>query len=211
MVKAGRRAFLQGLAAAGLAGCAAIRGGAVPTEAAFFLPGFAGFTAALAYARTRVGEGCRTELHVRESRLLAAWTDDDRVRIVRTGGPRDGLWHLETRGICMEFMLRMELLGPVASTPHPRPGQPWEPVLRVGDMRRLMVRMLAESGVSASYGDDWACPFAPGGLFVAGSEFWAGQNIGTAAALANRQGIREEELPPAQLHARLVRDFALPG
>lgn len=206
-----RREFLSGLGAAGLAGCAAPRGRRMPGEAAFFAAGFEGFASALAYARTRVGEGCRTELHVREGRLLAAWADDDRVQIVRTGGPRDGLWHLETRGICMEFMLRMELLGPVASTPHPRPGQPWEPVLRVGDVRRLMVRMLAESGVSVSYGDDRARPFAPDGPSVAGADFVEGQRVGTAAALAHRQGVRVEDLPPARLSVRLVRDMALPG
>ena len=207
----GRRAFVGGLAAAGLSGCAASRSRSVPTEAAFFAPGFEGFAAALAYARTRAGDGCRVELHLREVLPLGAWRDDDRFQIVRTGGPKDGGWHLDTRGLCMEFMLRMELMGPVASTPHPRPGQPWEPVLRVGDARRLMCRMLAESGVALVPVDGRAQPFAPAGRTVPGTDFISGQRLGTAAALANRRGIRTEDLEPSILSARLARDFALPG
>ena len=207
----GRRAFVGGLAAAGLAGCSAPRGRTVPTEAAFFAPGIEGFASALAYARTRAGDGCRVELRVREGRLLAAWTDDDRFRIVRTGGPKNGVWHLDTRGICLEFMLRMEVMGPVASTPHPRPGQAWEPVLRVGDARRLMARMLAESGVALVPDCRQAQPFAPADRSVPGADFIAGQRAGTAAALANRRGIPVEDLAPAVLSARLARDFALPG
>ena len=207
----GRRAFVGGLAAAGLAGCTAPRPRGAPSEAAFFAPGFEGFAAALAYARTRAGEGCRVELHVCATRLLAAWADDDRFRIVRTGGVKDGVWHLGTRGICMEFMLRMELMGPVASTPHPRPGQPWEPVLRAGDARRLMARMLAESGVALVPDCVRAQPFAPADRTVPGADFIAGQRIGTAAALANRRGVPAEDLDADLLAARLVRDFALPG
>ena len=210
-MRLGRRAFVGGLAAAGLAGCAAPRPRAVPNEAAFFAPGFEGFAAALAYARTRAGDGCRVELHVRAPRLLAAWADDDRFRIVRTGSPKDGAWQLDTRGLCMEFMLRMELMGPVASTPHPRPGQAWEPVLRVGDARRLMARMLAESGVTLVPDCARAQPFAPAGRTVPGTEFIVGQRLGTAAALANRRGVPVEDLEPSVLSARLARDLALPG
>ena len=210
-MKLGRRAFVGGLAAAGLSGCAVFRGGVRPCEAAFSAPGFEGFASALAYARTRVGEGCRVELHVCGDRLLAARADGDRFRIVRTGGVEDGVWHLGTRGICMEFMLRMELMGPIASTPHPRPGQPWEPVLRVADARRLMARMLAESGVSLVCGSGRAQAPAPAGLMVAGGGFVRGQRAGTALALAHRQGVRVEDLDPSVLAARLARDFALPG
>ena len=207
----GRRAFVGGLAAAGLAGCTAPRGRAVPAEAAFLQPGFEGFAAALAYARTRVGEGCRVELRVHERRLVDAWADDARIRIAGTGGEKNGVWHLGTRGICMEFMLRMEVMGPVASTPHPRPNQPWEPELRAADARRLMERMLAESCVSPVYGCDRARPFRPGGAVAAGGEFVAGQRFGTAAALADQHGVRLEELDPALLATCLARDFALPG
>jgi len=210
-MKLGRRAFVGGLAAAGLAGCASPRPRRIPTEAAFFAPGFEGFASALAYARTRAGEGCRVELHVREVCLLGGWRDDDHFKIVQTGGVKDGLWHLDTRGICMEFMLRMEIMGPVASTPHPRPGQPWEPELRVADARRLMVRMLVESGVTPVFCCDRVQAFEPEARAVAGRVFIDGQRLGTAAALAHRAGVRVEELDSAVLATRLARDFALPG
>ncbi len=177
----------------------------------FFQAGCEGFAAALGYARCRVGEGCRVTLNVREDRLLAAWGDDDRFRIVGTGGVEKGKWHLETRGICMEFMLRMEVMGPIASTPHPRPGQAWEPTLRAGDARRLMVRMLAESGVSLAYGCD-RVQNIPTEHSVAGETFVRGQRMGTAAALAYRKGTNVESILGSEsLRTRLARDFSLPG
>ena len=210
-MKLGRRAFVGGLTAAGVSGCLAPWSRSVPDEVAFFAPDFEGFGAALAYARTRACEGCRVALHVRGDGLLAGRRDDEHFRIVRTGRVRDGVWHLDTRGICMEFMLRMELMGPIASTPHPRPGQPWEPVLRVGDARRLMQRMLEESGVSLVPGDDRAQASAPAPAVVPGDEFVRGQRAGTALALAHRLGVREEDLRPSVLATRLARDLALPG
>ena len=207
----GRRAFVGGLASAGLVGCVASRSGTMPMETAFFAAGFGGFSAALAYARTRAGEGCRVALHVREDRLLAGWAEDDRFRIVGTGGVENGVWHLETRGICMEFMLRMEVMGPVASTPHPRPGQPWEPVLRVGDARRLMIRMLTESGVSLVPGSSRSEPFAPERRDLPGAAFTAGQHDGTVLAFAHSQDVPVGRLDPVLIATRLARDFALPG
>lgn len=187
------------------------RKGRLSRDVDFFLPGFEGFAAALASARCRVGEGCRVTLNVREDRLLAAWGDDDRFRIVGTGGVEKGKWHLETRGICMEFMLRMEVMGPIASTPHPRPGQAWEPTLRAGDARRLMLRMLAECGVSLVYGCDRVQDF-PAERSVAGEIFVRGQRMGTAAALAYRKGTNVEDILDSEfLWTRLARDFSLPG
>ena len=210
-----RRTFLKTAVVVplvGSLGCTSLRGiGDCPDEIDLSLPGFEGFAAALAYARCRVGEGCRVALNVRESRLLAAWGDDDRFQIVGTGGVEKGKWHLKTRGICMEFMLRMEVMGPIASTPHPRPGQAWEPTLRAGDARRLMLRMLAESGVQIAYGCDHVRDF-PTERLVEGEVFVQGQRMGTAAALAYHEGTKVEAIWESELlRARLARDFSLPG
>lgn len=209
-----RRTFLKTATAVplvGSLGCVFSRGEGLSSEACFFLPGFEGFAAALASARCRVGEGCRVVLNVREDRLLAAWEDDDRFRIVGTGSVEKGKWHLETRGICMEFMLRMEIMGPIASTPHPRPGQAWEPTLRVGDARRLMLRMLVESGVEIAYGCDRVEEFSAEHA-VMGEAFIRGQRMGTAAALAYRNGTNVEDILASELlRTRLARDFSLPG
>jgi len=197
------REFLKTMSAAGCAatfpGCTSRRGREIRVA------GFRGFAMALAFARVRAGDGCRVALGVREGRLLAGWEDDERIRIVETGRP------LATRGIGMEFMLRMEVMGPVASTPHPRPGRLWEPILRVGDVRRLMLRMLGESGVEVVHGHTAAPPFAdpravPGRLFV------EGQSAGTAHALAAREGRPlAQVLQDEVFRTRLARDLALPG
>ena len=211
-----RRTFLKTATAVPLVGglgCISARKGRLSrdVDVDFFQTGFEGFAAALAYARCRVGEGCRVTLNVREDRLLAAWGDGDRFRIVGTGGVENGSWRLETRGICMEFMLRMEVMGPIASTPHPRPGQAWEPTLRTDDARRLMLRMLVESGVSLTYGCDHVQDF-PTEHSVAGETFVQGQRMGTAAALAYRNGTNVEDVLDSEfLRARLARDFSLPG
>lgn len=209
-----RRTFLKttaAVSAVGCLGCATKPSKSVPGETAFFSAGFEGFVEALAYARCRAGEGCRVTLNVREDRLLGVWADDDRFRIVGTGHPEKGGWRLETRGICMEFMLRMEIMGPIASTPHPRPGQAWEPTLRVGDARKLMLRMLKESGVEVAYGSVRAQDFTAERK-VSGDVFARGQRCGTAAALAHRQGVDlEDVLHGEALKRRLARDFSLPG
>lgn len=111
----------------------------------------------------------------------------------------------------MEFMLRMEVMGPKASTPHPRPGQPWEPTLRVGEARRLMLRMLAESRVEVAYRKAQVQPL-PSFETISGAAFATGQNAGTALALAHclgKHGLDAEDEP--LLRARLSRDLALPG
>jgi len=197
------REFLKTMSAAGCAatfpGCTSRRGNEIRVA------GFRGFVMALASARVRAGDGCRVTLGVREECLLAGWNDDDRIRIVETGRP------FVTRGIGMEFMLRMEVMGPIASTPHPRPGQPWEPTLRVGDVRRLMRRMLGESGVEVVYGRTATPPCAdpravPGRLFV------EGQSAGTAHALAARENLPLGQiLQSEEFRMRLARDLSLPG
>ena len=194
-----RRKFLEGLAACGMAGCA------WGTPAVQGAPGFEGFARTLAEARTCWGA---TTLHVRESRLLDAWSDDETFRIVRTGRVEKGVWHLRTRGICMEFMLRLEVMGPHATTPHPRAGQPWEPVVNVGCARRLMERMLRESGVEIAYSSVRGPAFAPSSREVSGDAFIRGQTFGTEQGLYRKLG----SWPSREvLAARLARDFALPG
>lgn len=161
-------------------------------------------------ARARVA-GCGGEVAVRAPELLAGPADGDRFKIVGTGGVKNGAWHLATRGICMEFMLRLEIMGPHATSFHPRPGEPWEPVVNVGYARRLMARMLAESGVTVRFGATDGAAWAPVVDRVDGGDFVRGQARGTAEGLAVRSGVRAEDVPSDALAARLARDYALPG
>ena len=143
--------------------------------------------------------------------MLAGPEDGESFQIVGTGGVSDGAWHLATRGICLEFMLRLEIMGPHATSFHPRPGDAWEPVVNVGCARRLMARMLAESGVTVRFGAADGVTWTPLADQMAGGDFVRGQARGTAEGLACRLGVRTEDVPPATLAARLARDYALPG
>ena len=199
-----KRRFLQGLAL-GVAGGAMmhIRGAEVAsiTCAEWF---------ACVLARARVA-GRGGEVAVRAPELLAGPVDGDRFQIVGTGGVSDGAWHLATRGICMEFMLRLEIMGPHATSFHPRPGEAWEPVVNVGCARRLMAHMLAESGVTVRFGAADGAVWTPFAGRAEGGDFVRGQARGTAEGLACRLGVRVEDVPPDVLAVRLARDYALPG
>ena len=199
-----KRTFLKGLAL-GVAGGAVmhIRGaeGASITCAEWF---------ACVLARARVA-GRGGEVAVQAPELLAGPEDGDKFQIVGTGGVSDGAWHLATRGICLEFMLRLEVMGPHATSFHPRPGDAWEPVVNVGCARRLMARMLAESGVTVRFGAADGAVWTPFTDRMKGADFVWGQADGTAEGLARRLGVRTEDVPPDVLAARLVRDYALPG
>ncbi len=199
-----KRKFLKGLAL-GVAGGAVmrIRGAEVAsiTCAEWF---------ACVLARARVA-GRGDEVAVRAPELLAGPVDGDRFQIVGTGGVRDGAWHLDARGICMEFMLRLEVMGPHATSFHPRPGEAWEPVVNVGCARRLMARMLAESGVTVRFGVADGAAWTPFADKMDGGDFVRGQARGTAEGLAAKFGVRVEDVSPADLAARLARDYALPG
>ena len=161
-------------------------------------------------ARARVA-GWHGEVAVQAFELLAGPADGDRFQIVNTGNVADGAWHLATRGICLEFMLRLEIMGPHATSFHPRPGEAWEPVVNVGCARRLMARMLAESGVTVRFGAADGAAWTPLADRMDGADFVQGQARGTAEGLSAKLGVRVEDVPPAELAARLVRDYALPG
>ena len=199
-----KRTFLKGLAL-GVAGgaVARLRGaeGASITCAEWF-------ARALSHARV-AGRG--GEVAVRAPELLAGPSDGDRFQIVNTGNVAGGAWHLATRGICLEFMLRLEIMGPHATSFHPRPGEPWKPVVNVGCARRLMARMLAESGVTVRFCATDGAAWTPFTEKVDGGDFVRGQARGTAEGLAAKLGVRTEDVPSDVLAARLVRDYALPG
>ena len=108
-------------------------------------------------------------------------------------------------------MLRLEIMGPHATSFHPRPGEPWEPVVNVGYARRLMARMLAESGVTVRFGAADGAAWGPVVDRVDGGDFVRGQARGTAEGLAVRSGVRAEDVPSDALAARLARDYAQPG
>ena len=199
-----KRTFLKGLAL-GVAGgaVARLRGaeGASITCAEWF-------ARALSHARV-AGRG--GEVAVRAPELLAGPSDGDRFQIVNTGNVAGGAWHLATRGSCLEFMLRLEIMGPHATSFHPRPGEPWKPVVNVGCARRLMARMLAESGVTVRFCATDGAAWTPFTEKVDGGDFVRGQARGTAEGLAAKLGVRTEDVPSDVLAARLVRDYALPG
>ncbi len=161
-------------------------------------------------ARARVA-GWHGEVAVQALELLAGPADGESFQIVGTGGVKDGAWHLATRGICLEFMLRLELMGPHATSFHPRPGEEWEPVVNVGCARRLMARILAESGVTVRFGAAGGAAWVPFANQMAGRDFVRGQACGTAEGLACRLGVRTEDVPRDVLAAQLACDYALPG
>ena len=199
-----KRTFLKGLALGVVGGAVkCLRGADVAsiTCAEWF---------ACVLARARVA-GRGGEVAVQAPELLAGPEDGERFQIVGTGGVSDGAWHLATRGICLEFMLRLEIMGPHATSFHPRPGEPWEPVVNVGCARRLMARMLAESGVTVRFGVADGAAWTPFAERVDGGDFVRGQARGTAEGLACRLGVRVEDVPPDVLAVRLARDYALPG
>ena len=199
-----KRTFLKGLALGVAGGAVTYLYGAEYAS----IPGVEWFACVLARARV-AGRG--GEVAVRAPELLAGLADEDSFQIVGTGGVKDGAWHLATRGICMEFMLRLEIMGPHATSFHPRPGEAWEPVVNVGYARRLMARMLAESGVTVRFGAADGAAWAPVVDRVDGGDFVRGQARGTAEGLAVRSGVRAEDVPPDALAARLARDYAQPG
>ena len=199
-----KRTFLKGLAL-GVAGgaVARLRGAEIaPVSCAAWF--------ACVLARARVA-GWHGEVAVQAPELLAGPADGDRFQIVHTGNVAGGAWHLATRGICLEFMLRLEIMGPHATSFHPRPGEAWEPVVNVGYARRLMTRMLSESGVTVRFGAAHGVAWTPLVDRTEGADFVHGQARGTAEGMAAKLGVRVEEVPPADLAARLARDYALPG
>ena len=199
-----KRAFLKGLAL-GVAGGAVARLRGTETAPVSCAAWFA-----CVLARARVA-GWHGEVAVQASELLAGPADGDRFQIVDTGNVAGGAWHLATRGICLEFMLRLEIMGPHATSFHPRPGEAWEPVVNVGCARRLMARMLAESGVTVRFGAADGAAWTPLADRMEGADFVQGQARGTAEGMAAKLGVRVEEVSPADLAARLARDYALPG
>ena len=106
-----KRTFLKGLALGVAGGMAARLRGAETAPVSCT----AWFARVLARARV---QGWRGEAAVQASELLAGPADGDRFQIVNTGDVAGGAWHLATRGICLEFMLRLEIMGPHATSFH---------------------------------------------------------------------------------------------
>ena len=199
-----KRRFLKGMAL-GIAGGAVMH---LPGAECAPVPYAEWFACVLSRARV-AGRG--GEVAVQMPELLVGPEDGESFQIVGTGGVSDGAWHLATRGICLEFMLRLEIMGPHATSFHPRPGEPWEPVVNVGYARRLMARMLAESGVTVRFGAADGVAWTPFVEKVDGCDFVQGQARGTAEGMAAKLGVRVEDVPSAVLAERLARDYALPG
>lgn len=196
-----KRMFLK---TCSLGAMATFCGGLRPVRSAV---GLGTWAEALAVAREQVK--CRLRVH--EPELLAGWSNDARIPIVNTGCVENGKWRLKTRGLCMEFLLRMEIMGPIASTPHPQPGDPWTPVLQVGAMRRLMLRMLAESHVDVVFNVPEALPFLPSGRQIDARDIVAGQQNGILKALLERQRTMGEIFDGETIRQHMARELSLPG
>ena len=104
--------------------------------------GAAGFAAAVAAARA----GARTALVERSGSLGGLWTNG-MVLIVIGTSTKDagGRYKLVTRGICEEFMQRLEKMGPNAITK--RGGGAWQPTVDPEATKVLMDEMIKEAGV----------------------------------------------------------------
>ncbi len=104
--------------------------------------GAAGFAAAVAAARA----GAKTALVERSGSLGGLWTNGMVLIVIGTSVKEAGGGHkLVTRGICEEFMQRLEGMGPNAITK--RGTGAWQPTVDPEATKVLMDAMIKEAGV----------------------------------------------------------------
>lgn len=103
--------------------------------------GAAGFAAAVAAARA----GAKTALVERSGSLGGLWTNGMVLIVIGTSVQENGGYKLVTRGICEEFMRRLERMGSNAITK--RGGGAWQPTVDPEATKVLMDEMIKEAGV----------------------------------------------------------------
>jgi hypothetical protein len=141
--------------------------------------GAAGFAAAVAAART----GAKTALVERYGSLGGLFTNGMVLIILGTGVKEDGKFRLVTKGICEEFMLRLEKMGPQATTKHPAPGAVWQPTADAEAAKVLMDEMIQEAHVDMFF-HAWGVDVIQAGNSVQGVIFESKQ--GRQAILAKQ-------------------------
>ncbi|MBP5320525.1 MAG: FAD-dependent oxidoreductase [Kiritimatiellae bacterium] len=142
--------------------------------------GAAGFAAAVAAARS----GAKTALIERYGSLGGLFTNGMVLVIIGTGVREDGKFRLVTRGICEEFMLRLEKMGPQAITPHPAtPDGVWQPTADAEAAKVLMDTMVQEAKVDL-FLHAWGVDVIQAGKAVKGVVFESKQ--GRQAILAKQ-------------------------
>ena len=109
--------------------------------------GPAGFAAAIAAART----GAKTVLIEKSGSLGGLFTNGMVLIMLCTSAEEDGKYRLVTRGICEEFMLRAQKMGPYASTGPVPAGRHWQPTVDPEAAKYLMDQMCAEAGVETFF------------------------------------------------------------
>ncbi|MBP5227867.1 MAG: FAD-dependent oxidoreductase [Kiritimatiellae bacterium] len=141
--------------------------------------GAAGFAAAVAASRT----GAKTALVERYGSLGGLFTNGMVLVIIGTGVKEDGKFRLVTRGICEEFMLRLEQMGPQAITPHPGTDKVWQPTADAEASKVLMDTMIQEAKVDLFF-HAWGVDVIQAGNAVKGIVFESKQ--GRQAILAKQ-------------------------
>ena len=109
--------------------------------------GPAGFAAAIAAART----GAKTVLIEKSGSLGGLFTNGMVLIMLSSSVPEGGKFKLVTRGICEEFMLRAQAMGPYASTGKVADTAHWQPTIDPEAAKYLMDTMCAEAGVETFF------------------------------------------------------------
>ena len=109
--------------------------------------GPAGFAAAIAAART----GAKTVLIEKSGSLGGLFTNGMVLIMLCTSAREDGKYRLVTRGICEEFMMRAQKMGPYASTGAVPESRHWQPTVDPEAAKYLMDEMCAEAGVETFF------------------------------------------------------------
>jgi len=135
--------------------------------------GPAGFAAAVAAART----GAKVALVEKDGSLGGLFTNGMVLIMLATGVQRDGgRWELVAKGVCEEFMLRAQALGPFASTGKVDATRHWQPTVDPEAAKYLMDTMIAESKVDMFF-HAWGMDVIQDGDAVRGIVFQSKQGM----------------------------------
>ncbi len=133
--------------------------------------GAAGFAAAVASARA----GAKTALVERSGSLGGLWTNGMVLIVIGTSTKdASGGYKLVTRGICEEFLHRLEKMGPNAITK--KGGGAWQPTVDPEATKVLMDEMIKEAGVDMFF-HAWGVDVIKTGNLVQGVIFFSKHSL----------------------------------